>query len=279
MDSPATLAVEMKCYFFEGWTKNMNIVTGSSTVISLPELPSGMIELKLVWRPPGNVMMGSPPDEPDRIAEEEQQFQATISHGFWLGRCLVTQAQWQAVKGSNPSQFQDQGEDCPVENVSWHDATAFCQQLNRLLISQLPPHHRFQLPTEVQWEYACREGTLTIYHTGNSVDDLLQAAWHKENSNGRTHRVGEKNPNAWRLYDMHGNVAEWCHDPTSVYPDGPATDWVGYGSGAVRSMRSASYRTPSDSGSFHCAGRGYADPDTRRPWIGFRLCLCHSDQA
>ena len=137
----------------------------------------------------------------------------------------------------------------------------------------LPGKYRFNLPTEMQWEYACRAGTQTTYHSGNEFTDLLRVAWCKENSSGHTHPVGEKESNNWGLYDMHGNVAEWCYDSPSEYPKTCATNWIGQGDGNVRVLRGGSWGTPMNSSVFSCAFRGWVEPNVERPWIGFRVGL------
>jgi formylglycine-generating enzyme required for sulfatase activity len=241
----------------------MKIILRDSFSLSLSALPISAKRLK---------MLGSPEDEPGREGGEERQFKATISQGFWLSQYLVTQAQWQVVIKGNPSHFVGHI-DCPIENVSWHQAISFCQELNRSFFDTLPEGYKFCLPTEAEWEYACRAGTQTIYHSGDSLVDLSRVAWHEGNSLGRTHPVGEKEPNAWGLFDMHGNVFEWCYDSPSDYPDSHAVDWMGSGDGFVRSLRSASWKTPPGSTAFRCACRNWAEPNTRRSWFGFRISL------
>ena len=231
--------------------------------------------LTLIWIAPGQFLMGSPPDEAGR-SDSEGPFVATLSRGFWLGRYLVTQAQWMAVTGENPSHFRDAGPDHPVENVSWVDVMAFCDLLNRRYGGDLPPGYRFQPPSEVEWEYACRAGSQARYCYGDDTALLSAYAWHRENSAGITHPVGEKAPNAWGLYDVHGLVAEWCLDQKGEYPSAPAVDWIGEGDGAIRAMRSSTYGTALDSSGHRCACRPYMVPQEERPWFGFRLCVSAS---
>jgi formylglycine-generating enzyme required for sulfatase activity len=226
----------------------VKIVLEQSFNLVLKRLSPANKKLMMQWIPPGKFLMGSPEDEPGRIHElfdQERQFEATISQGFWMGKYLITQAQWQAVMGN---------------------------KLNSHFIDALPKGYGFTLPTEMIWEYSCRSGTQTIFYSGNTLADLSRVAWHKENSLGHTHPVGEKEPNNWDLYDMHGNVIEWCYDSPSDYPHPAATDWIGKGDGFVRSVRNGSYGTPPPD-SFRCASRGWVQPDVKRPWFGFRLCL------
>ena len=151
--------------------------------------------------------MGSPADEEGRYDNDrhnEQQVEVTLSHHFWLAKTAVTQSQWQEVMGSNPSKFR--GVELPVENVSWEDAQAYIAKLNGKV--GLPEGWKFALPTDAQWEYACRAGEKGPY-SGGALDEV---AWYDGNSGGRTHEVGQKKPNEWGLHDMHGNVFEWCAD-------------------------------------------------------------------
>ncbi len=172
-------------------------------------------DVRFVWRwiPPGRFMMGSPDDEAGRFGDETPQHKVTLSRGFWMGETLVTQAQWQAVTGGNPSHFKSPLK-LPVERVSWEDSMAFARQLNSLSSGM-----QATLPTEAQWEYACRAGTNSDFNDGSpctqpdGLDSALDAlGWFGQNSGGKTHEVKEKKPNAWGLYDTHGNVWEWCAD-------------------------------------------------------------------
>ncbi len=251
----------------------MKIEAGQDFIVPLQGVDERLTPLVMIWIEPGTFHMGSPVGEPERIAEEEEQFVATISRGFWLGKYLVTQAHWQALFSDNPSQFQGESENRPVENVSWHDAMAYCNKLNESLALSLPSDYQFRLPTEVEWEYACRAGTSTMYYNGNDDSLLSEIAWHKQNSGDSTQPVGQKQPNDWGLHDMLGNVFEWCYDPSSEYPSISAVDWVGTGDGFVRSIRSAAYATPPSASDFRCACRGYVEPEISRPSFGFRVCL------
>lgn len=251
----------------------MHPTLGQPFLLHLRDLPDAATALALTWLPAGAFVMGSPSAEPNRVQEEEPQFFATLSEGFWLGKCPVTQAQWQSVMGSYPRPLQELNPNCPMDNVSWHDAIKFCEELNGQFSDRLPAGYRFSLPTEVQWEYSCRAGTQTIYNVGDTLADLDRAAWHKDNSSGRPHPVGEKEPNAWGLHDMHGNTFEWCFDSPSAYPRAQATDWIGTGGGYVRSIRSSSWSTSREATDHRCACRGADIPSAKAPWFGFRLCL------
>ncbi len=187
--------------------------------------------MKFVFCPPGGFLMGSPRSEEGRGSDEEQ-VQVQISQGFWLAQNEVTQAQWEAVMGTNPSHFK--GPNLPVENVSWDNAQAFLAKLNDKKI--VPAGWMFALPTEAQWEYACRAGERGPYSGGS----LEEVGWYYGNSGSKTHDVGQKKPNAWGLHDMHGNVHEWCSD----WYDGRlrgGVDPTGPSSGVFRVFRGGSW--------------------------------------
>lgn len=189
-----------------------------------------------------------------------------ISQPFWLGKTEVTQAQWRAVMGFNPSYFQ--GNNRPVERVSWHEALEFCRRLTERerVAGRLPEGYVFTLPTEAQWEYACRAGT-TGTHAGNVAD----MGWINVNSNTQTHPVAQKQPNAWGLYDMHGNVWEWCLDRYGHYPGGTQIDPQGAETGVGRVYRGGRW---GNSANFARSAYRLADPPEHRGVsLGFRVAL------
>ncbi|NLX14579.1 MAG: formylglycine-generating enzyme family protein [Phycisphaerales bacterium] len=197
----------------------------------------GGVEIELVLIPAGEFLMGSPDTEPHRNADEGPQHRVRIPQPFYMGKYEVTQAQWQAVMRKNPATFK--GDDRrPVENVSWDDCQKFCRWLSAKLGQTI------RLPTEAEWEYACRAGSPAPYHYGDSVSDLDAYAWYRQNSEGATHPVGRKKPNAFGLYDLHGNVWEWCadvwHDNYQGAPaDGSA--WIKGGNSAGRILRGGAW--------------------------------------
>ena len=185
----------------------------------------------------GTFTMGSPPTEPGRDADEGPVHEVTISQRFYLGKYEVTQGEWHAVMGSNPSLHSNCGRTCPVERVSWEDAQAFIVALNRREGVTV-----YRLPTEAEWEYAARAGTQTAYHFGTAASELALYAWYGElRLFGSIRPVGQKRPNAWGLYDMHGNVWEWVADWYGAYPQGSVTDPRGPATGASRVFRGGSW--------------------------------------
>jgi formylglycine-generating enzyme required for sulfatase activity len=197
------------------------------------------VEYAFRWCPAGTFQMGSPESETSRD-NDETQHRVTLSQGFWMQETEVTQEQWESVMGNNPSNFK--GGRLPVEKVSWNDCQEYMRKLNALVSSD----YEFSLPTEAQWEYACRAGSTTAYGFGDSREQLKDYAWFgavfveeslTASSGETTNRVGQKKANAWGLYDMHGNVWEWCSDWYVDYPVGSVTDPTGANSGSSRALR------------------------------------------
>ena len=233
----------------------------------------------------GSFTMGSFTGEPDR-ENDEAQHRVTLTHDFEMQTTEVTQGQFQDVMGYTPSEFTGCGRDCPVEQVSWHEAAAYCNVLSeRAGLGQCygcngsggdvtcSPSSRYstpyscpgyRLPTEAEWEYGARAGT-----TGSRYGDLNAIAWHSNNSGSTTHRVGQKRANAWGLYDMLGNVWEWCHDWYGDYPGGAVTDPFGPGEGSFRVYRGGSWNRYTRG--VRAALRNRIVPGDRNYYLGFRL--------
>ncbi len=211
--------------------------------------------MELVYVPAGSFTMGS-----ENGGDETPVHTVTIREGFYMGKYEVTQAQWQAMMGDNPSKFK--GDNLPVETVSWIDAQNFIQKLNALNDGFI-----YRLPTEAEWEYAARAGT-----TGDYAGNLDSMAWYGSNSGGKTHAGGTKQPNAFGLYDMHGNVWEWCQDWSHGNYNGAPSDgsaWESGGEQKYRVLRGGSWRY--DASSCRSAVRGVGTPDSRDVYIGFRV--------
>ncbi|MDR1242621.1 MAG: formylglycine-generating enzyme family protein [Deltaproteobacteria bacterium] len=224
------------------------------------------IGMEFILIPSGSFTMGTDKDFEDASDDERPQHRVSISKPFYLGKYEVTQAQWTAVMGNNPSKFK--GRRNPVEQVSWDDAQDFIQRLN-----QQEGHARYRLPTEAEWEYAARAGTTGVYPSGDDAYSFGRYAWHRDNSRWTTHPVGQKQPNAWGLHDMHGNVWEWVQDwyGERYYSDSPGVDPTGPSSGSDRVERGGSWLNAAE----HCrsANRINRAPVNRSLIIGFRLAL------
>jgi formylglycine-generating enzyme required for sulfatase activity len=225
----------------------------------------GGVTMELVLIPAGEFRMGSP-DSDDDADDEKPQHQVRITRRFYLGKYEVTQQQWEPVMGDNPSEFK--GPRNPVERVSWDDCQDFLRRLNRKHTS---PGATFRLPTEAEWEYACRAGSTTRWCFGDEEARLGEYAWYNDNSERTTHPVGQKKGNAWALYDMHGNVWEWCADwyEGEYYGSSPSNDPKGPNSGRYRVRRGGSWSgNPRYTRS---ADRAGLTPDDRNQNYGFRV--------
>ena len=212
-------------------------------------------------------MMGRQDGEQDSDSDESPRHRVTISEGFWISKYEITQGQWEAVTGSNPSRYD--GDNRPVEQVSWDD-------IHEDFLSQID--NSFRLPTESEWEYACRAGTTTRFYWGDdpSYNDIGRYAVYSDNDPGGTANVGTKLPNAWGLYDMSGNVWEWCEDVWhSDYNGAPENGgaWIAGGDQGRRVLRGGSW--VSILRSCRSANRGWYSYDNRYIYVGFRLVLCY----
>ena len=223
--------------------------------------------MKLVLIHAGSFAMSSPKEEVER-QRDETLHEVTISKSYYLGVHEVTQAQYEKVMGNNPSNFK--GAKNPVEMVSWGESVSFCNKLSELP-EEKAAGREYRLPTEAEWEYACRAGSTTSYSFGDTAELLGEFAWFKESAGNETHPVGEKKPNRWGLYDMHGNVFEWCQDWHAAYPSGAANDPQGPNGGTGRVLRGGSWRYAAAI----CRSAVHAPfgPSERTDFVGFRLAL------
>ena len=213
-------------------------------------------KLEMIWVKHGAFMMG----------DKGEQYQVTLTKGFYLGKYEVTQAQWERVMGNNPSNFK--GADRPVEELSWNDAVEFCKKLTEMekKAGRVPQGMSYQLPTEAQWEYACRAGTSTMYSWGDSISS--KNASYDENVDETT-PVGKYPANPWGFHDMHGNVWEWCSDWYGDYPSGSVTNPIGPASGSHRVSRGGSWFN--DGTNLRSAERDGDTPSYRGSTLGFRV--------
>ncbi len=250
----------------------------------------GRTTMAMVWCPPGKFMMGSPASEPGRqpFGPNEAQHEVTLTQGFWLGKYEVTQRQWRAVMGANPSHFPEKDVirwklwkweipvwrkdflvnrwSLPVEQMSRDDCQEFCQRAGS----------GFRLPTEAEWESACRAGSVKAYAGTGRLEDM---GWYDDNSGYSSHPVGRKQPNAWGLHDMHGNVWEWCQDRYDTYPAGAVTDPAGPVTGANRVIRGGCWRDNASGCraairySYEPGFRYSYEPGFRYDFLGFRAAF------
>ncbi|MGL6225553.1 MAG: formylglycine-generating enzyme family protein [Thermoguttaceae bacterium] len=229
---------------------------GEQKVLTIKE-----IEYAFRWCPPGTFEMGSPRSETDRD-ENESQHQVTLTKGFWMLETEVTQGMWESEMDNNPSNIK--GIKLPVEQVSWDDAQDYIKKLNALGVA--PRGYKFSLPTEAQWEYACRAGTTTQFHFGDQLKEK-QVNF----GSSQTTVVGSYPANAWGLYDMHGNVFEWCSDWYGDYPSSSVTDPVGPSTGSLCVHRGGSWYGSVES--CRSARRLRYAPSNRSSCLGLRLSL------
>jgi serine/threonine protein kinase/formylglycine-generating enzyme required for sulfatase activity len=245
-------------------------VTGSDWVVGL----TADTAIRLKWIPPGEFTMGSPATEIGRHPDEGPLTRVIMRQGFWLGEHEVTQRQWQAMMGYNVSNFKSLGSMAPVESVSWNEVMEFCRKLTEQeqRAGRLPAGYAYTLPTEAQWEYAARAGTATRFYTGSTDGNLAPAGWYSDNSGGSTKVVGQKAANHWGLYDMSGNVREWCLDwYAEAYAGDMQADPTGPTTGSFRLYRGGGW----DDRARDCrmAKRFKGAPGYRDYDLGFRLAL------
>ena len=258
------------------WIVLMLLVFAEQLQAQAPKEITNSIGVKLVLIPKGQFMMGSPESEEGRN-DDETQHEVTISKDYYLGVHEVTQALYEKVIRKNPSHFQgaivgNENADLPVDNVSWEDAVEFCKKL-----SDLPEEKKagrvYRLPTEVEWEYACRAGSKTAYSFDDEEGLLPEYGWFNRNSSDRTHTVGLLEPNVWGLYDMHGNVWEWCSDRHEEYPKGAVSDPTGPKEGSDRVIRGGSWFNVA--ANCRSAYRSRTAPSYRYNYLGFRVALSY----
>ncbi len=249
----------------EAWAKHLGVEV--ETVNS--------IGIKLAFIPAGEFLMGSPDGDSDARNHEKPQHTVRITKPIYLGVTEVTQEQYEQVMGTNPSHFK--GAQLPVEKVSWEDAVEYCRKLSELPAEQ-STGRVYRLPTDAEWEYACRAGSRTKWSFGDTESSLGEYAWYGDTSDNKTHPVGTKKTNAWGLYDMHGNVWEWSSDWwLRYYTTTAVSDPTGPATGSYRVIRGGSWI--SSAGRCRSAIRSGSTPDYRFSHLGFRLAFSSVDQS
>ena len=240
-----------------------------------PKTFTNSIGMKFVWISPGNFMMGSPKEEKERepFGIDETQHKVTLTKGFFMAAHLVTQEQWKEIMGDNPSSFKGE-KNLPVEQVSWDDCQEFIKKLRE------KDKKVYRLPSEAEWEFACRAGTKTPFHFGETISteqanyngDFIYGTGKKGVYRKKTTPVGSFPANAWGLHDMHGNLWQWCQDWYGEYPQKDVVDPQGPEKGEGRVLRGGSWS--GHPGFCRSACRYGYDPGGRGSGVGFRLCFC-----
>ena len=227
---------------------------------------SGGVKLEMVWVEPGTFMMGS-----EKQDDEKPLHKVTLTKGYWIGKYQFTQEQWKSVGASKRDSCNWSGDWLPVECVSWNEAVECCKKLSEQLADKLPSGYRFWLPSEAQWEFAARGGVKSRGYEYSGSDNIDEVAWYSDNSDEHTHEVGQKKPNELGIFDMSGNVWEWCHDWDGSYSSGPVTDPAEPSSGSCRVLRGGSWLHSASLSRSACrdcnfmSGRDYN--------LGFRVAL------
>ncbi|MCQ2260164.1 MAG: SUMF1/EgtB/PvdO family nonheme iron enzyme [Bacteroidales bacterium] len=241
------------------------ILNGEEDILEVEGLGFNVkgVQFDMVHVKAGSFTMGATSEQENPGSDEKPTHRVTLTDDYWMGATVVTQALWKAVMGSNPSKFK--GDDRPVESVSWEDCQDFIAKLNRIT------GKRFRLPTEAEWEYAARGGGKSRGYQYAGSSNLDEVAWYDGNSGAGTHPVGQKAPNELGLYDMSGNVYEWCQDWYGFYSSGSQTNPTGPSGGSDRVLRGGSWFDYA--GGCRSSGRGDITPDYRGSNCGFRLVL------
>ena len=268
---PALMVLFCACSDDSNSPTESDIDNQSRTIISeVFEFKDG-VTAEFVWIEPGKFMMGSPESEEDRWDDEGPQHQVTISQGFWIGKYELTQGQWESVMGTTPWSGGDNVQatpNHPAVYVSWDDVQSLIEELNQAAGSAV-----YRLPTEAEWEYACRAGTTTRWSFGDRKSRLKEYAWYWDNAwdigEQYAHAVGTKLPNPGGVYDMHGNVWEWCQDWYGDYSSSAQTDPTGPSSGDGRVTRGGG--ADRDAVHSRSANRHFYSLDSRNGRVGVRL--------
>ncbi|MGM9799924.1 MAG: formylglycine-generating enzyme family protein [Muribaculaceae bacterium] len=240
--------------------------TGHQSDPSIEKFEVNGVSFEMVYVPGGTFTMGATAEQGSDAEDDEKPTHSVTLSGYYIGKYEVTQKQWKAIMGNNPSKFK--GDNLPVENVSWNDCQEFIRKLNQLT------GKKFSLPTEAQWEYAARGGKSggTKYSGSNNIKDV---AWYDDNSRNKTHPVWKKSPNDLGIYDMSGNVYEWCQDWYGKYSSYSQTNPTGPESGSVRVSRGGGWSRSARA--CRVSFRASSTPDGMSRLLGLRLCLSISE--
>jgi formylglycine-generating enzyme required for sulfatase activity len=284
----------MHAVFFRITSLSLALLCLSGAAAQELEVLENSIGMKLVKLPAGKFLRGSPVDEVGS-QDDECQHEVTLTRDFYIGVYEVTQSEYRRVMRENPSFFPEalvypavrhpetgrlisaekreqlDGDHYPADRIAWGDAVRFCEKLSQVR-EEARPGRVYRLPTEAEWEYACRAGSTTAFSFGSDPKLLEQFGWFADNSGQTTHPVGERQPNAWGLYDMHGNVSEWCLDYHLKYPQESLSDPVGPPNGRRRVSRGGNW---SESFASNCrsAHREAVAPGVKLRTIGFRVVM------
>jgi len=228
----------------------------------------GSVALELVWIKPGDFTLGSAVDDPNHKKDEGPPTQVTLSQGFWLGKYDVTQAQWSSLMGDTPNENKHKEASRPEDNITWDLAMEFCRRVTERerAAGRLPAGYEYTLPTEAQWEYAARAGGADSAPGGGAA-----RAWYAANAGKTTHPVGLKQANAWGLFDMHGNVMQWCRDWYANFPGGAVTDFAGPATGTRHVARGGNFGSAASD--LRDARRFAHPPNYQNNGVGLRLAL------
>ena len=275
------LVLVLSVVLFVGCRKPNEITNGNGfpnenkngEIKNVPSEIANSIGMKMVLVHAGSFTMGSTIRviRVPGLDHDDPKHEVTISKSYYLGVFEVTQDEYEKVMGENLSKFR--GKMNPVDNVNWADAVTFCRKLSDLP-EEKTAGREYRLPTEAEWEYACRAGSTTEYCFGDAADELEEYAWYSKDQLGRTHAVGLKKPNRWGLYDMHGNLCEWCQDFYEPYTPGAETDPQGPGRGSNRVVRNGCWRERD--ANCRSAYRSPGGPGVRTDIVGFRVALSPS---
>ena len=258
---------------------NQNSTESQSTIKTIQSSFTNDNGMTFVWIKPGKFLMGSPKDEPQRD-DDEKQHEVVLTKGYYMQTTEVTQGQWSRVMGENPSFFKECGDNCPVEWVSWEDVQIFIEKINKKADKYL-----YRLPTEAEWEYAARAGTKGPFAFGDclSTNDVNYDGDRPLNNcpkgkdRGKTIPVATLKANQWGLYDMHGNVCEWCSDWYGDYPTNRVVDPQGAQSGTSRLLRGGSLYD--DARNCRSASRSWLEPVFQNRDVGVRLAVSLSSAS